>query len=53
MCGYLADSSKMKGKISDSLTDIDEILMGIADMCKRIREQEDIFRRNYKGDFKP
>lgn len=42
MCGYPPDSSKMKGTISDSFTDIDEILMGVDDVCKRIRGQENI-----------
>lgn len=39
--GYPPDSSKMKDTISESLTNIDEILMNVDDVCKRIREQED------------
>lgn len=42
MCGYPLDSSKMKSMISESLTDIEEILMGVDDVCKRIRGQENI-----------
>lgn len=42
MCDYPSDSSKIKGTISDSLIDIDEILMGVDDVCKRIRGQKDI-----------
>ncbi len=42
MCDYPPDSSKIKGTISDSLIDIDEILMGVDDVCKRIRGQKDI-----------
>lgn len=42
MYDYPPDSTKIKGTISDSLKDIDEILMGVDDVCKRIRKQEDI-----------
>ncbi len=42
MYDYPPDSSKIKGTISDSLIDIDEILMGVDDVCKRIRGQKDI-----------
>ena len=54
MGDYPPDSSEMKGTISESLTDIDEILMGVDDVCKRIRGQEDISYRktkDYKGGF--
>ena len=42
MCDYPPDSTKITGTISDSLIDIDEILMGVDDVCKRIRGQEDV-----------
>ena len=41
MYNYPTDNTKIKGTISDSLIDIDEILMGVDEVCKRIREQEE------------
>ncbi len=41
MYDYPPDSTKIKGTISDSLKDIDEIFMGVDDVCKRIKEQEE------------
>lgn len=54
---YPPDSTEIEGTISDSLKDIDEILMGVDDVCKRIRAQEDTScgqtkLLNFKEDFK-